>query len=159
MLSLEDRRRIEAEEQYRAEVRARLGPVQTTSFINKLAKLIVVIVVGWFVLALAIGVWALLLSGPAKSQQRQLYDAAGRNAGRIVTDSAGNQTLHGADGRAVVRTSPDSSGSVYNATTGRRIDQNSAIETQKRKMPNTLKARGPADPAPHRAFGGTRRQP
>jgi uncharacterized protein (DUF58 family) len=62
MLSLEDRRRIEAEEQYRAEVRARLGPVQTTSFINKLAKLIVVIVVGWFVLALAIGVWALLLS-------------------------------------------------------------------------------------------------
>ena len=38
MLSLDDRRRVEQEERYRDQVRRQLGPVETTSFINRLAK-------------------------------------------------------------------------------------------------------------------------
>ena len=38
MLSPDDRRRIEEEERYRALVRQQLGPVETTSFINRLVK-------------------------------------------------------------------------------------------------------------------------
>lgn len=38
MLSEQDKRRIESEEAYRASVRRRHGPVQTTSFRDKVAK-------------------------------------------------------------------------------------------------------------------------
>ena len=47
----------------------------------------------------------LLLSAPAAAQQRQFYDAAGRNAGRAVTDSQGSTTVYGADGRVSARSS------------------------------------------------------
>jgi hypothetical protein len=60
MLSLDDRRRIEEEERYRAHVRRQLGPVETTSFINRLVKFAVKAFI-WYVLAL-IGVVAWLVS-------------------------------------------------------------------------------------------------
>jgi hypothetical protein len=41
MLSAEDKQRIEEEERYRADIRRELGPIETTSFINKLAKFVV----------------------------------------------------------------------------------------------------------------------
>ena len=43
---------------------------------------------------------ALLLTlSPAMAQQRQFYDAAGRNAGRAVTDTQGTTTFYDAAGR------------------------------------------------------------
>jgi len=54
MLSADDKLRIEEEEQYRAEVRRRLGPVETTSFVNRLVKFVVKAFVWWYVLAFAV---------------------------------------------------------------------------------------------------------
>jgi hypothetical protein len=51
MLSPEDKQRIEEEELYRAQVRKKLGPVPTTSFLNKLAKFIV----WWIALSFIVG--------------------------------------------------------------------------------------------------------
>jgi len=39
----------------------------------------------------------------AQAQQRQYYDAAGRNAGRAVTDTQGSTTFYGPDGRVTGR--------------------------------------------------------
>ena len=50
MLSPDDKRRIEEEERYRAQIRKKLGPVETTSFINKVAKFFV----WWFILTFVI---------------------------------------------------------------------------------------------------------
>jgi len=52
MLSPEKKQRIEEEELYRAEIRKKLGPIRTTSFLNRLAKFIVWV----FVAVLAISV-------------------------------------------------------------------------------------------------------
>lgn len=41
----------------------------------------------------------ILLMSPAAAQQRQFYDAAGRNAGRAVTDTQGTTTFYDAAGR------------------------------------------------------------
>ena len=41
----------------------------------------------------------LLLPATAAAQQRQFYDAAGRNAGRAVTDTQGTTTFYDAAGR------------------------------------------------------------
>jgi general stress protein YciG len=41
----------------------------------------------------------LLLPVTAAAQQRQFYDAAGRNAGRAVTDTQGTTTFYDAAGR------------------------------------------------------------
>jgi YD repeat-containing protein len=43
----------------------------------------------------------LLISSGASAQQRQFYDAAGRNAGRAVTDSQGTTTIYDAAGRRI----------------------------------------------------------
>jgi hypothetical protein len=62
-----DKRRIEEEERYRVHIRRQLGPVETTSFINKLAKFAVKAFVWWYVLALAVGiVGALIISATPK---------------------------------------------------------------------------------------------
>lgn len=41
----------------------------------------------------------ILLMSPATAQQKQFYDAAGRNAGRAVTDTQGTTTFYDAAGR------------------------------------------------------------
>ena len=54
MLSPDDKLRIEAEERYRYQIRKELGPVETTSFINKLVKFVVKAFLWWCALAFAI---------------------------------------------------------------------------------------------------------
>jgi hypothetical protein len=48
----------------------------------------------------------LLPPADARAQQRQFYDAAGRNAGRAVTDSQGTTTFYDATGTVAARSSP-----------------------------------------------------
>jgi len=55
-------------------------------------------------ISLAAALTILLVAGAA-AQQRQLYDAAGRNAGRAVTDSQGSTTVYDAAGRVTARSS------------------------------------------------------
>lgn len=68
MLSADDKLRIEEEEKYRAEVRRRLGPIETTSFINRLVKFVLKAFIWWYVLALAVAavVATILTFGPKK---------------------------------------------------------------------------------------------
>jgi YD repeat-containing protein len=63
----------------------------------------------------------LLTSINAQAQQQQFYDAAGRNAGRAVTDSQGSTTFYDANGNVTGRASTGSSGTttIYDAN-GRR---------------------------------------
>ena len=64
----------------------------------------------------------LLVSAPAAAQQRQFYDAAGRNAGRAVTDSQGSKTFYDAAGRVTGRASTGSDGTTtFYGADGRRI--------------------------------------
>jgi YD repeat-containing protein len=57
------------------------------------------------------------------AQQRQLYDAAGRNAGRAVTDPQGSTTFYDAAGNVTARSSVTGNGTitVYDAA-GHRIE-------------------------------------
>jgi YD repeat-containing protein len=57
----------------------------------------------------------------AVAQQRQFYDAAGRNAGRATTDTQGSTTFYDSAGRVTGRASTGSNGTttVYGAD-GRR---------------------------------------
>jgi YD repeat-containing protein len=83
---------------------------------------------------LALAVIALLafLPASARAQQQQLYDAAGRNAGRAVTDSQGSTTVYDAAGNVTARTSTSgNSTTVYDAA-GRRIG---AVTTQPPAIP------------------------
>jgi hypothetical protein len=68
MLSPDDKRRIEEAERYRAHICRQLGPVETTSFINRLAKLAVKVFVWRYVLALAAG----LVGLPKLTVRRQI---------------------------------------------------------------------------------------
>ena len=55
-------------------------------------------------ISLAAALTILLVAGAA-AQQRQLYDAAGRSAGRAVTDSQGSTTVYDPAGRVTARSS------------------------------------------------------
>lgn len=54
MLSPDDKLRIEAEERYRHQIRKGLGPVETTSFINKLVKFVLKGLVWFYVVVFAV---------------------------------------------------------------------------------------------------------
>ncbi|WP_441267945.1 RHS repeat domain-containing protein [Bradyrhizobium sp. 215_C5_N1_1] len=69
----------------------------------------------WIVIAAV-----LLVSGAAVAQQRQLYDAAGRNAGRAVTDSQGTTTIYDAAGRVTARSSISGNTTTIYDAAGRR---------------------------------------
>lgn len=64
-----------------------------------------------------------LLLAPASSsaQQRQLYDAAGRNAGRAVTDTQGSTTFYDAAGNATARSSVTGNTTTIYDAAGHRI--------------------------------------
>jgi len=68
MLSDDDKRRIEEEELYRAEVRRRIGPVETTSFVDRTVKFIVKAILWWYVLAVfaAVAVALVMTLWPGK---------------------------------------------------------------------------------------------
>ncbi len=63
------------------------------------------------------------LTTAAQAQQRTLYDAQGRVAGRSATDSSGAVTHYDAQGKIVTRESVDSAGTktIYDAKSGRII--------------------------------------
>lgn len=62
----------------------------------------------------------LLVSGAAVAQQRQFYDAAGRNAGRAITDSQGTTTIYDAAGRVTARSSTSGNATTIYDAAGRR---------------------------------------
>jgi len=59
----------------------------------------------------------------AQAQQRQFYDAAGRNAGRAVTDSQGSTTFYDAAGRAAARSSTTGQTTTIYDAGGRVIER------------------------------------
>ena len=75
----------------------------------------------------ACAILTLMLLSPAAAQQRQFYDASGRNAGRATTDSQGTTTFYDSTGRVTGRASTGSNGTttVYGAD-GRRTGTISA---------------------------------
>jgi len=56
MLSEQDKRRIEAEEAYRLEVRNRLGPVKTESFTDKLNRFRLWWSIVWFAILIGLAI-------------------------------------------------------------------------------------------------------
>jgi YD repeat-containing protein len=63
----------------------------------------------------------ILLTGQvAAAQQRQFYDAAGRNAGRAVTDTQGTVTIYDPAGRVTSRSSTNGqTTTIYDAAGNR----------------------------------------
>jgi len=68
-------------------------------------------------------VLVLLMSDVASAQQRQFYDAAGRNAGRSITDSQGSTTFYDAAGRAAARSSTTGQTTTIYDAGGRVIER------------------------------------
>jgi YD repeat-containing protein len=63
----------------------------------------------------------LLMSTDALAQQRQFYDAAGRNAGRSTTDSSGSTTYYDVDGRVTGRSSTSGTTTTFYDASGRNV--------------------------------------
>lgn len=66
----------------------------------------------------------LLLLSPADAwpQQRQFYDAAGRNAGRAITDTQGTTTFYDAAGNVTARSSVTGNTTIIYDAAGHRIE-------------------------------------
>ena len=64
----------------------------------------------------------LLVPTVASAQQRTIYDAQGRPAARVTTDSQGSQIIYDAAGRVTGRSASDSAGTTtfYDAS-GRNV--------------------------------------
>jgi YD repeat-containing protein len=67
----------------------------------------------------------LLLPSAALAQQRQYYDASGRNAGRDLIDSRGSSTFYDPSGRVSGRSSTSGGTTIYYDGAGRRVGSTS----------------------------------
>jgi YD repeat-containing protein len=62
-----------------------------------------------------------LFSFPAHGQQRQFYDAAGRNAGRAITSSDGTTTHYDPAGRVSARSVTSGNQTTVYGADGRKV--------------------------------------